>query len=71
MRKILWDFEIQIDPLIPTRRPGLVIIYFKKSLGLLIDFDVPTDHRGKIKEREKRERNWKREKVLGACHVIF
>ena len=29
MHKILWDFQIQTDHLIPTRRPNLVIIYNK------------------------------------------
>ena len=60
-----WDTNRSSNPNQKTRPSDNLLK--KKSLGLFIDFDVPTDHRGKIKEREKRERNWKREKLLGAC----
>ena len=33
--KILLDFEIQTDHLIPARRPDLVLIYMKKELVIL------------------------------------
>ena len=48
MPKIFWDFEIQTDPLIPTRRPDLVMI--KKRSCWLVDFAVPADNWVKIKE---------------------
>ena len=50
--KILRDFEIKTDHLIPARRPELVLIGKKKTC-LLVDFAVPADHRVKIKESEK------------------
>ena len=31
--KLLWDFEIQTDPLISARRPDLIIINNKKKLN--------------------------------------
>ena len=42
--KILWDFEIQTDHLIPARRPEL------------LQKREPADHRVKIKENEKRDK---------------
>ena len=43
--KILWDFEMEIDHLIPTRISDLVIINKNKK--------EPADHRLKIKENEE------------------
>ena len=55
--KILWDFEIQIYFLIPSRRLDLVSIYKeKKRTFRLMDFVVPTDHGVKIKERKKSDK---------------
>ena len=56
---IFWDFEIQMDQRIPTRRPDLVLIN-KKNL-LLVDFAVPADHKVKIKSERpvKGLGNWK------------
>ena len=51
--KILWDYEIQTDHLIPARRPDLVLINKKKRTCQLVDFAVPADHRVKLKESEK------------------
>ena len=51
--KILWDFEVQTDHLIPARRPDLVLFDKKKRTCHLEDFAVPADHRVKMKEREK------------------
>ena len=51
--KILWDFVIQVDHLIPARIPDLVIINQQKRICCLVDFDVPADHYVKIKESEK------------------
>ena len=45
--KLLWDFNIQTDHLIPARRPDLIIIN---------DFAVPADHRIKLKECEKKDK---------------
>ena len=50
--KILWDFKIQTDHLIPTRRLDLVEINKKKS-GQSMDFAVSVDHRGKMRESKK------------------
>ena len=44
MHKIIWDFEIQTDNIIPARRPDLVII---KKKGICRPV--------KIKENEKRD----------------
>ena len=51
--KILWDFEIKTDHLIPARRPDLVLINKKERTCQLVDFAVPADHRVKLKENEK------------------
>ena len=52
---ILWDFEIQTDPLHPATRPGLGLIYKKKNerISHLVDFTVPSEYRVNIKESEK------------------
>ena len=50
--KLLWDFNIQTDYLIPTRRPDLIIINEKKRTCKIVDFAVPADHRIKLKEYE-------------------
>ena len=49
--KILWDFSIQTDPVIETRRPGLVVVDKKERICKIIDFTVPGDSR--IEEKEK------------------
>ena len=66
--KLHWDFEIQTDHLISARRPGPEKVKKKKkkkkekakkkkmrSYGKL-DFAVPTDHRVKLKEGEKKDK---------------
>ena len=54
--KLLWDFNIQTDHLIPARRPDLIIINKKtKRTCKIVDFAVPADHRIKLKEWEKKE----------------
>ena len=45
--KIKWDFEKQIDPLIMTRGPELVVINKKKRTCHLVHFAVQVDHNGK------------------------
>ena len=56
--KLLWDFNIQTDHLIPARRPDLIIINKKKKKRTckIVDFAVPADHRIKLKECEKRDK---------------
>ena len=53
---ILWDFNIQTDHLIPSRRPGLIIINKKKRICKIVDFAVPADHRINMKESEKKDK---------------
>ena len=54
--KILWDFEIKTDHLIPARRPDLVLINKKERTDQLVNFAVPADHRVKLKENEKMDK---------------
>ena len=58
--KLLWDFNIQTDHLIPARRPDLIIINKKekkkKRTCKIVDFAVPADHRIKLKECEKKDK---------------
>ena len=42
-RKILWDLKILIDPLIPAKRPDLVIVYKRKTCTILWDLKILTD----------------------------
>ena len=56
--KILWDFEIQTDPLITARRPDLVLINKKKKLSYR-RFCRPG------RPRSKTEGNWKERQILG------
>ena len=44
--KLFWDFEIQTDHLITTRRPDLIIINEKKKERIyrIVDFAVQADH---------------------------
>ena len=55
MHKLLWDFNIQTDHLIPARRPDLIIIN-KKKICKIVDFAVPADHRINLKESEKKDK---------------
>ena len=54
--KLFWDFDIQTDHLISTRRPDLIIINKKKKKEIckIVDFAVPAGHRIILKECEKR-----------------
>ena len=55
--KLLWDFNIQTDHLIPARRPDLIIIYTKKKrIFKIFDFAVPVDDRINLKESEKKDK---------------
>ena len=51
--KLLWDFDIQTDHLISTRRSDLIIINNNNSI---VDFDVPANHRVKLKESKKKDK---------------
>ena len=53
--KLLWDFDIQTDHLISTRKTDLIIIK-KKRTCKIVDFAVPADHRIKLKECEKKDK---------------
>ena len=55
--KLLWDFNIQTDHLIPARRPDLIIMINKKKRTCkIVDLVVPADHRIKLKECEKKDK---------------
>ena len=54
--KLLWDFNIQTNHLIPARRPNLIIINKKKRICKIVDFAVPADHRINLKECEKKDK---------------
>ena len=49
--KILWDFTIQTDHIIETRRPDMIKIDKTKNKCKIINFACPFD--GRIKKREK------------------
>ena len=54
--KLLWDCHIQTDHLISARRPDLIIKKKKKKRTYkIVNFAVPTDHRIKLKECEKKD----------------
>ena len=56
--KVLWDFDIQTDHLISSRRPDFIIISKKKKRTCkIVDFAVPADKRIKLKECEKKDNN--------------
>ena len=65
IHKLLWDFEIQTDHLISARWPDLMIANNndkrerereRERTWQIVDFAVLTDHRVKLKEREKRDK---------------
>ena len=60
LHKLLWDFNIQTDHLIPARRPDLIIINKKKKkkkrISKIVDFAVPVDHWINLKESEKKDK---------------
>ena len=53
--KLLWDFNIQTDHLIPARRPDLKIMNIKKRTCKIVDFCCPG------RPLSKTERMWKEE----------
>ena len=54
--KLPWDFDIQTDHLISTRKLDLIIINKKKRTYKIEGFAVPADHRIKLKESEKKDK---------------
>ena len=57
MHKLLWDFDILTDHLIPASRPDLIIVNKKKErICKIVDFFVSADQRIKLKECEKKDK---------------
>ena len=54
--KLLWDFNIQTDHLIPARRPDLIMINKRKRICKTVDFAFPADHRINLKKSEKKDK---------------
>ena len=63
--KLLWDFDVETDPLISARRPNHIIINNNnnnnnnnknKRIFKIVNFAVPADHRIKLKEYEKKDK---------------
>ena len=54
--KLLWDFNVQTDHLIPARRRDFITVNKKKRTCKIVDFAVPADHRIKLKECEKKDK---------------
>ena len=54
--KLLWNFNLQTDHLIPARRPDLMIINKKHKICKIVNFAVPADHRINLKECEKKDK---------------
>ena len=56
IHKLIWDFVIHSNPLIPARRPDLIIINKKKRTCKIADFAVLAVHIIKLKECEKKDK---------------
>ena len=54
--KLLWDFNIQTDHLIPARRSELILINKNKRICKIVDFAVLADQRINPKESEKKDK---------------
>ena len=54
--KLIWDFDIHTDYLTSARRLDQIIINKKKRTCKIVNFAVPTDHRIKLKECEKKDK---------------
>ena len=65
--KLLWDFNIQTDHLIPARRPDLIIINKRKRICKIADFAVPAHHRINLKESEKKDKYLDLARELKKC----
>ena len=62
--KLLWDFNIQTDHLIPVRRPDLIIINKRKRICKNVDFAIPADQRINLKDKYL-DLVWKLKKTCG------
>ena len=56
MHKFLWDFEIQTNHRISTRRQDLIIINKNKTTDKVVDFAIPVAHGVKSKESEMKDK---------------
>ena len=54
--KLLWDFNIWTDKVVPARRPDIVVIYHVDNKVQLIDVSIPADQHIVLKENEKTEK---------------
>ena len=54
--KILWDFSIQTDHVIESRRPDLVVVDKKDRICKIIHFSVPGNSKIEEKEKDKIEK---------------
>ena len=54
--KVLWDFTIQCDHMIETKRQDIVVVDKVKKVTMITDVAVPGDTRVCDKEREKIEK---------------
>ena len=52
----MWDFSIQTDHVIESRRPDLVVVDKKERICKIIDFAVPGDSRIEEKKKDKIEK---------------
>ena len=68
-QKILLDLEIQTYHPILARWPDLVLINKKKIICHLVDFAVPVDHRGKMKESKKKDKYLELAKEQKNCGI--
>ena len=57
--KLLWDYSIRTDRVIPAHRPDLTLVDKTINKVSLIDVAVPWDSRAEQKEQEKKEMNTK------------
>ena len=55
-RKLLWDYSIKTDRVIPAHRPDLILVDKTVNKVSLIDVLVPWDSRVEQKEQEKRDK---------------
>ena len=53
--KLLWDYSIRTDRVIPAHRPDLTLVDKTINKVSLIDVAVPWDSRAEQKEQEKRD----------------
>ena len=52
----MWDFSIQTDHVVETRRPDLIVVDKKERSCKIIDFTVPGDSRTEEREKDKIEK---------------